>query len=83
MRKLDFWRFDLEEEKEEFLFSLTLNNGKVTASNSEGKEYLSNLLELYDFGANLREAELFAEGKYEEFFDFLERACKNPDFYTA
>lgn len=82
MRKLDFFRYNSETEQEEELFSLILEGGKLQASNEDGEEYLSNLEELYDLGLGTQDAKLYAQGKYEEMFDFLIRACRTPDFYV-
>lgn len=82
MRRLDFYEYDMDTDEEIPLYSLILNDGKITASNEEGEKYLSYMEEGYDLGITHRDVRLYGEGKYEELFNLLERAARNPNFYV-
>ena len=80
--KLDLFEYDPEKEKETLLFSLTLENGVITSSNQEGKDYLQGLLNSYELGLNFADGDLYAEGKYDEFFEYLLEKTHPPYFYA-
>jgi len=63
-------------------FELNLENGKLIASNAEGKAFLANMLAMEEAGMSLPDTRLYAAGKYEELMHFFVEKYNTP-YLTA
>jgi len=82
MMKVIFNGYNDDTDKFEDFFELNLEEGKLTASNAEGKTFLANMLAMEEAGMSLPDTRLYAAGKYEELMRFFVEKYHTP-YLTA